>query len=95
MLIVKYDRIDFFGSRIYTEDKKTNYSRDDVKKAFLFFGKNHNSTIELENMVLYWDSFSEYENRIVSIRFYDNGSYTEGKKAYDKAKKEVYTMIQE
>jgi hypothetical protein len=95
MLIVKYDRIDFFGSRVYTEDKKSNYSRIDVKKALSFLAKNHNSSVALENLVLFWDSLTEYENRIVSIRVYDNGSYSEEKKALEKAKKEVYAMIHE
>jgi Ca2+-binding EF-hand superfamily protein len=95
MLIIKYERIDFFGSRVYTEDRKRNYSRDDLRKALLFFGKNHDSTIEIENIVLYWDSLTEYENRIVSIRFYDNGNYTEEKRAFEKEKKEIYAMIQE
>jgi Ca2+-binding EF-hand superfamily protein len=91
---MKYDRIDFFGNRVYTEDSKRNYSRDDLRKALLFFGKNHDSTIEIGNIVLYWDSLTEYENRIVSIRFYDNGNYTEKKKAFEKAKKELYQTIQ-
>jgi Ca2+-binding EF-hand superfamily protein len=95
MLILKYDRVDFFGSRIYTEDSKRNYTRNDIKKALLYFGKNNNSTIQIENIVLYWDSFTEYENRIVSIRFYDGMNYTENKKALEKAKKEIYAMIQE
>lgn len=34
MLIIKYERIDFFYSRIYTEDKKQNHTKEDLKKAF-------------------------------------------------------------
>ena len=40
MLILKYDRLDFFNHRIYTEDKKDNYTRDDLKKVFAFSAKH-------------------------------------------------------
>lgn len=92
MLIVKYDRIDFFGNRIYTEDKKNNYSKDDLKRAFQFFNKDYNITFEIENMVIFWDSLSEFENKIVSVRNYENNgiSYDEKKIDLDKLKKEIY-----
>jgi hypothetical protein len=36
---------------------------------------------------------TDYDNRIVSVRGYDHGSYSEEKKAFDKVKKEIYAMI--
>lgn len=39
MLIVKYERKNFFGCYQYTEDNKENYQKEDLKKAFLFLGK--------------------------------------------------------
>ena len=65
MLILKYSRKDFFGNRVYTEDKKQNYNRDDLKKAFLYFGKNHDISIQINAAVIYWDCMTEYENRVV------------------------------
>jgi Ca2+-binding EF-hand superfamily protein len=92
MLVIKYERIDFWGNRIYTEDKKGKPTRSDLKKAFVFFGKNHNAAIGMENLILYWDSMTDYDNRIVSVRGYDHGSYSEEKKSFDKVKKEIYAM---
>ena len=43
MLILKYDRLDFFNHRIYTEDKKDNYTKDDLKKVFAYFSKTHDA----------------------------------------------------
>ena len=46
MLIVKYERRDFFGEYQYTEDSKECYNRDDVKKAFLFIGKDRTVAVQ-------------------------------------------------
>lgn len=94
MLIVKYDRVDFFGNRIYTEDTKQNYGKEDLKKAFLFFGKHHNVTVEIDNIVIFWETMSEQENKVATIRSYEGMSYTEEKKSFEKVKKEIYSLIQ-
>lgn len=43
-------------------------------------------------MVIFWDSLSEFENKIVSVRSYENNgvSYDEKKIELDKLKKEIY-----
>lgn len=94
MLILKYERLDFFNKRIYTEDKKDSYTKDDLKKVFAYFNKTHNATIQINSTVIFWDCLTEYENRIVTVRNYDGINYTESKKSYDKTKKEYYAMIQ-
>lgn len=92
MLILKYDRLDFFNHRIYTEDKKDSYTKEDLKKVFAYFSKTHDASIQIDNVVVYWDCLSEYENRIVTVRNYDGMNYTESKKSFDKVKKECYAM---
>ena len=92
MLILKYERLDFFNHRIYTEDTKRNYNKDDLKKVFAYFSKTHDSSIQIDNVVVYWDCLSEYENRIVTVRNYDGRNYDESKKSFDKVKKECYVM---
>ena len=86
--------LDFFNKRIYTEDKKDSYTKDDLKKVFAYFNKTHNATIQINSTVIFWDCLTEYENRIVTVRNYDGINYTESKKSYDKTKKEYYAMIQ-
>jgi len=93
MLILKYERSDFFNHRIYTEDTKENYTKEDLKKVFAYFSKTHNATIQLEDIVIFWDCLSEYENRVVTVRNYDGRNYTESKKSYDKVKKDCYAMM--
>ncbi|KJJ72317.1 hypothetical protein [Clostridium sp. FS41] len=92
MLILKYERIDFFNNRVYTEDKKQNYNKEDLKKAFLYLSRTYDTSIQIDDTIIYWDSLAEYENRIVTVRYYDGLNYTEMKKSYDKAKKEGYAI---
>ena len=93
MLIVKYERLDFFNNQIYTEDTKQNYSKQDLKKALSFLGRTHDASIQIEDTVIFWNSLEEYENRIATVRDYNGRSYTEVKKSFDKAKKEAYAMV--
>lgn len=92
MLILKYERLDFFNHRIYTEDTKQSYTRDDLKKVFAYFSKTHNATIQIDNTIIFWDNMTEYENRVVTVRNYDSMNYTETKKSFDKMKKECYAI---
>lgn len=92
MLILKYDRKDFFNHMTYTEDKKNSYTKEDLKKVFAYFSKTHDASIEIDNVVVFWDCLSEYENRVVTVRYYDGMNYDESKKSFDKAKKECYAM---
>lgn len=87
MLILKYDRIDFFNHRIYTEDKKDSYTREDLKKVFTYLSKTNDASIQIDNRVVFWDCLSEYENRVVTVRYYDGMNYDESKKSFEKAKK--------
>lgn len=93
MLILKYERLDFFNRLIYTEDKKENYTKEDLKKVFSFFNKTNDAAIQIDNIIIYWDSLTEYENKVVTVRNYDGRNHTEEKKSYDKAKKECYKMV--
>ncbi len=93
MLILKYERLDFFNHRIYTEDKKENYTKEDLKRVFTYFSKTGNATIQIDNIVIFWDCLTEYENRVVTVRDYDGVNYLESKKSYDKVKKDYYAMV--
>ena len=78
MLVVKYERKDFFNNRIYTEDKKENETLKDIKKAFNFLKNNHGVTIQINNTVLYWDSLQDFEYKTLAAREYDStGNYKE------------------
>ncbi len=82
-----------YGFAIKREDKKDSYTKEDLKKVFLYFSKTNDASIQIDSTVIYWDCLTEYENRVVTVRTYDGMNYTEAKKSYDKMKKECYAMI--
>lgn len=92
MLILKYERRDFFNNCVYTEDTKQNHGKEDLKRVFTFFSKTYDTSVQIDDIIIFWDSLTEYENRIVTVRCYDGRSYSDSKKSYEKAKKEVYAM---
>lgn len=65
-LIIKYNRKDFFGNSIYTEDTKSNFTKNDLVKAFLFLSKNNDTAVQIDNMVIYRDCMYEFEIKTVS-----------------------------
>lgn len=69
-LTIKYNRKDFFGNRIYTEDTKENFTKTDMTKAFLFLSKNNDAAVQIDDMVIYWDSIADHEQKKVSVRMY-------------------------
>lgn len=97
MLTMKYERKDFFGQYQYTEDSKEHYSKEDVKKAFLFISRERNVTVQRDNVIYFWDSIADFENRIMTVRTFDSvncRSYSDVKMSFDKVKKEVYRDCQ-
>lgn len=94
MLILKYERRNFFGRQVYTEDNVYDQTQEDVKRAFLFLSRNHDSTIEIQekHTVYFWECVDDFDNRILTVRkfFTDKIGYEEEKKSFEIVKKEVY-----
>lgn len=96
-LYVKYERIDFFGKKRYTEDKIELPSIEHIKKAFRFLGTNSSvavETVEEYSTVYYWDSLSDFEIKQITAKvFKSNGSYDIYNVPFNKLKKEIYKSI--
>lgn len=92
-LIVRYDRKNFFGSYEYIEDKKVNFSYEDVKKAFRFLKSDYKVTIVINNTVLYWSSLQNFEYGLLDAREYDDkGNYKEFNWSYEGCKNNYYSI---
>lgn len=94
MLILKYERRNFFGKHVYTEDNVFDQTKEDVKKAFLFLSRNWDSAIEIQekHTVYFWECVDDFDNRRLTVRkfFTDKIGYEEEKKQFESIKKEVY-----
>ena len=93
MLTVKYERKNFFGEKIYTEDSKKYETLKDIQKAFRFLKSDHDVTIQINNTVLFWDNITNFEYGTLSAREYDGAnSYKEFIWDYDGCKNNYYTI---
>ena len=77
-------------NRQYTEDSKADYTKEDVKKAFLHLSKDRFSTVQKEDIVYFWEDMADFENQVMTVRVFDGRNYIEAKKAFGKVKKECY-----
>ena len=99
-IIFKYDRKDFFGNRVYTEDTAF-LTVDTMKKAFTGLKKDRLTAVEIDGLFLHsivitWNTFTDFENDIVLVRFYEDwNSYTEQKMSFTKAKKLINGYMKE
>ena len=74
----------------------TSNLKDDIRKVFQFFNKDYHVTLQIDSVIIFWDSLSEFENKIVFVREYDGicgMNYTEKKTSFDKCKKEIYKRL--
>lgn len=97
MLILKYERRNFFGKRVYTEDDVFDQTKEDVKKAFLFLSRNHDAAIEIQekHTVYFWDCVDEFDNRKLTVRkfFTDKIGYEEKKEYVAQIEQDDYNCF--
>lgn len=68
-ITVKYDRKDFFGRRVYTEDVKEAVEKSDAEKALRFLKSNQSIALNIDgDMVLYWDGVQDYDNNVLTVK---------------------------
>lgn len=91
-LTLKYERRNFFGNREYTEDTCNFPKMKDVQAAMCYLKKDNMAAVSYSGFTLFWNSLSEFENGIITVRYYSGYgmSYEENKKEFEVAKKEVY-----
>lgn len=66
-LKVVYNRKDFFNNTTITEDIKQDFAKNDLVKAFLLFSKKREVVIQVENILMFWGSKDNFENRKVVV----------------------------
>ena len=87
---VVYNSKDFFGQYDFREETKEYAGMDDLKKAFRAMAKDKEFAIHVNTISIVWDSYSDFENRIVKIRTYERwNSYSETKMSWEKMKKYI------
>ena len=73
---------------------RTGFTKAYLMKAFLCFPKNHDAAIQIDSMVIFWDSTADREQKKVSVRIYRDMNYTEGKISFEEIKRSFYKKFQ-
>ena len=103
-LIICYERPDFFGGNTPAEDMRRRPEQRHIKKAFSYFKKNKNTAIKTNDdensagYVLFWESYSDFDNGIVTARKFEHGHFSateEWKFSVEKARKFFYGLFGE
>ena len=71
-ITIKYDRKDFFGTCLYCEDYKNDVDINDLKKAFAALKKDNNTALEIDNYILMWDSYTDFEHGVLQCYEYES-----------------------
>ena len=91
---IKYNRKDFFGTCLYCEDTKNNVDMNDLKKAFSALKKDNNTALEIDNYILVWDSYTNFEYGTLQCYEYEAiNSRKEYVWDFDGCKKFFYDLI--
>lgn len=92
-VIVRYDRVDFFGCKQFTEDSKNDVNFSDLKKVFSRLKADKYTAVVIDNYVLYWDNFQNFEHGLLSCKESEGvNSYKEYEWDFDGCKKFFYDM---
>ena len=90
-----YNERDFFNNPVQMEAECNFPEKEDVKRSFAYLKKNHDAAIHSGNYSFYYDTFSDFENGIISVVCYEGvNSKDLTKMASDKAKKLFYSLFE-
>ena len=94
---VIYSGKDFWGQRTFNEETNDYATTDDLKKAFRAMSRDKEFAIHINsNFSITWNSYSDFENRVVLIRRYETwNSYDEIKMSWEKMKKYIIQEVTE
>lgn len=91
VITIKYDRKDFFGQKIYTEDVRRGADFSDLKKSWSALSRDPYMSIWIDNIGYYWDSASDYEHRIITKKVvWSSNNNDTFRLSFEPEKKHIY-----
>lgn len=87
-ITLKYNRVDAFGHRAYTEDLCESAKKTDLQVALRWLKKDYNAAVSIDNKSVFWDNYTDFTNGILTVRTFESyNSYDTDKIAYETFKK--------
>ena len=90
-----YNERDFFNNQVQMEAECLCPGREDIKKSFAYLKRHHDAAIHSGNYSFYYDNFSDFENGIITVVYYEGVNNKDiTKMSSDKAKKIFYSIFE-
>lgn len=90
-----YNERDFFNNLVQMEAECHYPGKEDIKKSFAYLKRHHDAAIHSGNCSFYYDTFSDFENGIITVACYEGvNSKDTTRMASDKAKKVFYSIFE-
>ena len=95
-ITLKYERVDAFGRKVYTEDVCNSAEKSDLQVALRRLKKDRDAAISIDNRSVFWDNCTDFTNGTLTVRtFEDYNAYDTDKIAYEAFKKRIYKQLEE
>lgn len=95
-IILKYERVDVFGRKIYTEDVCESAKKSDLQVALRRLKKDRYAGVSIDDKTVFWDNCTDFTNEILTVRTFESyNSYDTDKIAYETFKKRMYKQLEE
>lgn len=97
-ITLKYNRVDAFGYKVYTEDVRESAKKTDLQVALRRLKKDYNAAVSIDNKSIFWDNYTDFTNGILTVRtFEDYNAYDTDKisyESYEAFKKRMYKQFE-
>ena len=95
-ITLKYERVDAFGCKVYTEDVCTLAKKTDLQIALRRLKKDCYAGVSIDNETVFWDNCTDFTNGILTVRTFEGfNAYDTDKISYEAFKKRIYKQFEE
>lgn len=94
-ITLKYNRVDAFGYKVYTEDVRELAKKTFLQVALRRLKKDRYAGVSIDNKTIFWDNYTDFTNEILTVRTFESyNSYDTDKIAYETFKKRMYKQFE-
>ena len=95
-ITLKYERVDAFGRKVYTEDVCNSAEKSDLQVALRRLKKDRDAAINIDNRSVLWDSCTDFTNGILTVRTFESyNAYDTDEISFEAFKKRIYKQFEE
>lgn len=95
-ITLKYNRVDAFRRKVYTEDVCESAKKSDLQVALRRLKKDRNAAVSIDNKTIFWDNCTDFTNGILTVRTFESyNAYDTDKISYEAFKKRIYKQLEE